>query len=865
MIKRIDRRKHRILIRQLQRWTLIGPVRDISPAPLWSPMELDGIRRMPQKIPRLHGQPVSVKRRQVIHPASDLRKYFGVLPGNPQCYLVNEFTVSEAVTVEFLYSAEAGILLWLDGREVANTTSRGNSGWPGKRYHRVLLALTPGRHLLVMRSLGDEWGWRLAFKVVSCRPGIDDLLRTDRAASWRDYTKTLIRYENRPFPYRNKLIIKREEADQIADGFPFPPQPCHGVSKEEFEMLMANLGVEARWISASHQSAGAYFKSRYLPMWPYARREFERELKEWVRVLHSRKICAMNYYAFSNCGEGWKRHPDWRVHNIGKGDRGSYPACCVNTGYGDALIGFAIETLKKFDFDGIWFDGSGMAGFTACACPACARKFKAEKGLALPDRYDWNHPSFARWVQWRYDSFTAFWQRLADAVHRAIPQARLCFSHGHRYAKWGGGVPLKPFGRDFVATLESGGDQLTGYFNTRLLYAFGRPHIEVWTNMQVQYESTTRGLLARPRNLMECMLTVYTAGGYASGGGDWMPDALLFGKLSEELQWRRPYLGLPGFAQTAFHVSQQTETFVFGRNLPAMTLSPDEYGRCLTGWSQILGRSGLFYDVVFDDHLKFSRLKNYNLLIMPLAQALTDAQYRAVHEFVSRGGCLVTGPWFGVCNEWGEPRTVPIGERTAFPFGSVMPAWDVLNHRREVTVRSVTGQRFSCSPLRDPGLVNRIVSLEWTRSNPLFHHVRLGRGCIIQWAVDLGTLYPYWPFYQERSDAVLAAVSPPLHKLARPIVEFKNPDGLVLAVFKKGPSVVVHVQQLTESMKIADRLLDSMPARDDVVLVWHGPKPREVRCVLSDQTLILKTQSKGNGWHVRLPPIRWGGIVIFVP
>src|SRR3989339_1528698 len=94
------------LARQLKCWYSIGPVPDLSPDPIWHPLPLDGARHLPRSVSRLHGHPVRRRRIAFDRPLLDLREIFGVLPGNPQCYLINEFTCAEEGTLTLLYSAE---------------------------------------------------------------------------------------------------------------------------------------------------------------------------------------------------------------------------------------------------------------------------------------------------------------------------------------------------------------------------------------------------------------------------------------------------------------------------------------------------------------------------------------------------------------------------------------------------------------------------------------------------------------------------------------------------------------------------------------------------------------------------------------
>ena len=74
------------------------------------------------------------------------------------------------------------------------------------------------------------------------------------------------------------------------------------------------------------------------------------------------------------------------------------------------------------------------------------------------------------------------------------------------------------------------------------------------------------------------------------------------------------------------------------------------------GWAEVLTASNLPHDVVREEQLTTAGLARYRALVMPAALALSDAQCRAVLDFVARGGRLVTTGETGVMDETGAPR-----------------------------------------------------------------------------------------------------------------------------------------------------------------------------------------------------------------
>ena len=74
------------------------------------------------------------------------------------------------------------------------------------------------------------------------------------------------------------------------------------------------------------------------------------------------------------------------------------------------------------------------------------------------------------------------------------------------------------------------------------------------------------------------------------------------------------------------------------------------------GWAEVLTASNLPHDVVREEQLTTAGLARYRALVMPAALALSEAQCRAVLDFVARGGRLVTTGETGVMDETGAPR-----------------------------------------------------------------------------------------------------------------------------------------------------------------------------------------------------------------
>lgn len=837
-LKATNLRNH--LDQQLGTWTVFGPFKLKSKDPLWLFLPLDGASTLPSKC-SYQGALIKPVRMQRVEDLLDFRKVYGQIEDRPHAVAFCELDVGADVTLHLTYDADWSAAWWLDGAEVAETRS-GNCGPVGSMRHPLLLGLKPGRHVLSVRVGSGIMGWNVTLRLVKIERGLSGLVRTDRGAPWRNYSKSLIRHENRPTP----------------DG------TCAEMSKEQFEELAANVGIDARWIAVVDAHRGSHYASPHLPSSHGQKPEYEGQLKEWVQVLHRNRISAMSWYPLSLCRPGAEQRTDWRQQYLVQPRRDDQGACCIHSSYGEAVIRYTTEALLKFDLDGFWFDGSAFTpAWTglSCMCPSCQAKFKANTGLDFPTRLDWSQPTFRRWVAWRYEAFADYWQRLVDAIHAVAPQATVVFNHYHREnIGWNGGVPLNPFGRDFISGTEADSEPLKGAFHTRCMRAYGRPHTEVWMEMKGRH-ATPGGPRFNPRELMDFALSCTTAGGHASfGGGGGTVELPACQELTRELQPRAPYLGLPSVPHIALHLSQQTETFVFGRN-PALLADDgwtDYYWNSLTGWHHALALAGHPCDIIYDAHLTPATLRRFPIVVMPLATALTAKQHRALLSYVQGGGTLVAGPWYGLCDEEGETRNEPLGSEQLFPFGRVFPSWDEIAQRPEYTFAIPNHkQPVTCRPLMAVRSGNR-VRLDWRRNTRICRISRVGQGRIIQMAVDLGTLFRY-----SKAEPIVRALAGLLADLPRPSAEIVDGPPLHMGIFRRGRrQVAIHLQQFAGPWEGVTARMPKPPTRWNTILRWNGARPRAMRCAVPEIGPDLPIERYRGGWQITLPPMVWGQVVL---
>jgi hypothetical protein len=814
----------------------------------WLPTELDAATKIPVSF-KLEGHDIPVRKVEISANDLDLREHLKPGPGIPQAVVFCEFEVPEDLTLTLTYDADWSAVWWLDGCEIY-ATRKGNGGAVGEVHNKILAPLKKGRHVFTVRIISGYMGWRLIFNVRDWELGITDILRTDRGALWRDYSRTKVRLEDRPFPDgRNGQI-----------------------SMEAFESMMMNSGVDARWIGVLRHVEGPLFENSFLPAATgYDHKSNEAHLKKWVETIHGHKMSALTWFPLMFSRSAWEKYPDWRQKFIREPADPNFmnsQPLCINSPFGDALISFLIETLQKFDFDGLWFDGSSLSPSwdpsrpVSCICGHCAKAFSEATGFPLPTKLDWAEPSFRHWVHWRYENFRAYWLKLDREVKKIVPEANIAYNNYHREGSgWASGIPWRRFDGGFIAGTEADGEPIRGLYYGRMMRGFNCKQTEVWMHYTGSGSCVgPRGPTYNPRRIIDFAVASSTASSPCSFGGvSAHVNGPFLKDLADELRLRTPYLNLPSVPQIGLHLSMQTETYVFGRDPQyPNTAWSDEYGSSVAGWHNAIAWSGLTCDVLFDDAIGKENISRYPVIVSPFAVALKKEQCADLLDYVRNGGTLVTGPWFALRDEWGEgDAVIPESERGLFPFGVQLPEITQILRRPEIRCSGGKSVSFEGRTIYDSKKVKRKISAICNRRNSQIHRIKLGSGTIIQLAFDPGLL-----FRNTRERTVCDFVGRLLRECFTPVIEIKTDGDVVLGIFRRGENeTIVHVQQISAPWCMKSLDTPQPPALWNVEFIWKGENPKSVRCMLPEAGPAMPLRQSKGAFKTTLPPFTWGQVV----
>ncbi len=463
---------------------------------------------------------------------------------------------------------------------------------------------------------------------------------------------------------------------------PGPNEMQDDAQRRAHEKRLAEAGFQARWLSVVDPLGSPLYPSAVIPSPHPNAPQNEVILRKWVEDIHAQGLPAISWYPLIFSQSGWQAHPDWRQASLLPFPQGHAKeiCCCINSGYGDALIQLACEMIERFKLDGIWFDGSAFTQIwdrplpLTCMCESCQERFRKDTGLQLPKQVDWNDATFRRWIAWRYQVFGGYIGKLAKEIRRRHPKAVVVINYYHRpQIPWHSAIPLDLYDADIVSGSEASGEETTD-LTMRLCRAYGRTQSEVWRYFSVADRPEDA---PETNDLLHHALTCFTAGGipsYGLPGMDTEKAAATARLISPTINALRRFAGGDSLNHVALHVSQQSETFYFGRAVDGSGWAMEPYFGSLLRWTSALMKSHLPPDYVYDKAFTPQTLSRYRVLLLPLSPALSQEQAQTVLDFVRKGGIVFLGPACGETDEWGERRKVnPLGKELGFTFTSIYP------------------------------------------------------------------------------------------------------------------------------------------------------------------------------------------------
>lgn len=353
-------------------------------------------------------------------------------------------------------------------------------------------------------------------------------------------------------------------------------------------------------------------------------------------------------------------HPDW-ISTTADGqprrhwaNRELWVTCALGPYNFELMDQVHREIVTRYKVDGIFSNRWAPQGGD-CYCVHCQSNFKAASGFELPRTADRRDPVRRAFVAWRKARLTELWKKWDATVRAANPEASFipngppdlktagelaAIQFTDNQARRGVTPPWNNGRRAKEYRSVMGRRPIGGIFSVGLEEAYrwkdsvqSEPEIRVWVA-----EGTANGM--RP------WVTKFSGVLYDRR---WMP------MVERIYQWHyaneRYLRNVAPLARVALLHSEQTAAEHPG------VRQGDRHEDHLLGMYHALIESRMPFEMVHEAVLSPERLDAFKLLILADAAALSDAQCRAVREYVGRGGSLLATFASSLYDEHGRQRT----------------------------------------------------------------------------------------------------------------------------------------------------------------------------------------------------------------
>ncbi len=353
-------------------------------------------------------------------------------------------------------------------------------------------------------------------------------------------------------------------------------------------------------------------------------------------------------------------HPDWIAHNADGQPRRHWanPELWVSCALGpynfELMDQVHREIVTKYKVDGIFSNRWAPQGGD-CYCANCQKNFKDATGMDLPRTTDRRDPARRAYVAWRKTRLTDLWKKWDATVHAANPDASF-IPNGPPDLKTAGELAAIQFtdnqARRGVTPPWNNGRRAKEYRSVMGrrpiggIFSVGLEEAYRWKD-SVQSEPEIR---------------LWVAEGTANGMRPWVTkfSGVLYDKrwlpvVERIYEWHyaheRYLRNEAPLARVAVLHSEQTAAEHPG------VAQGDRHEDHMLGMYHSLVESRVPFELVHEAFLTPDRLDRFKLLILADAAALSDAQCRAIKDYVNRGGSLLATFSSSLYDEEGRRRS----------------------------------------------------------------------------------------------------------------------------------------------------------------------------------------------------------------
>lgn len=390
-----------------------------------------------------------------------------------------------------------------------------------------------------------------------------------------------------------------------------------------------------------------------------------------LKRAHQRKLSVVAYYSAVFNNAAFLDHPEWRIiprQGESLYETSRYGACCPNSPYRDFAVAQTEEICGQYPFDGIFFDM--LFWPYACYCPHCQERFQKEQGHPLPAVIDWHDPIWMAFQLSRERWMVELAGLLTAAARRAHPALSVTHNMSPVMFDWRLGMHYSITEHCDYASGDFYGPPIQQSVACKIFdsLSLNQP-FEIMTSRCVDLRDhvTTK---SASRMEAQAFLAPAHAGAFMfidaidPVGTLHRPVYDRIGNALSKLQPYEKFLGGELMAEVGIYVSSESR-FDFRESGVDVGASSDRSDNMATefagahmaavmGAAQSLIDEHIPYGVVTSHNL--DQLNRYRVLVLPNVLVMSDAEIKAVRQFVAKGGKLYASGYSSLVAENGVPR-----------------------------------------------------------------------------------------------------------------------------------------------------------------------------------------------------------------
>jgi hypothetical protein len=372
-------------------------------------------------------------------------------------------------------------------------------------------------------------------------------------------------------------------------------------------------------------------------------------IARWVEAGHRNGLAVSAYYSGQVDTQSGLKYPEW----IGRNADGSpswvgrhFAWCCHHSPYHDYALGMYRELFSQYDFDGLFIDGLPFPRWLPdklCYCAWCMQAYEGDRSESFLAGLE-TQEGYRKRLDWLQQSTAQYLDEVYQIVHKERPGLPIYFNLGGPFE-----LPTKILSKACCLFLEGHDyDSASGVSTASVvLRDWQKPAPQVlmyWgggysgTPIEVDKFRTASIILQGAHPMMVTDQQNMPDGRQQDGFFEWA------GQLQEYIGQVEPILqNLEPITSLGIFFSEATREHLVAQRSPGLPVDfgGTELHDSIVGCFEILTRTQYPVGIISPHRLNSDDLQRYDLIILPETDAMSEAEARALRDYVAKGGKLL--------------------------------------------------------------------------------------------------------------------------------------------------------------------------------------------------------------------------------